>query len=130
MTAARGTPVRGRVVGDLFHGRVPTGAVYVGRAAPGLPASRYANPHRPDACRRCGAVHQDRAAAVAAYAADLAGRPDLVRAAREELAGRDLACWCPPDQPCHADVLLELANSPYPIATPPQESKEEGRTDG
>jgi hypothetical protein len=28
-----------------------------------------------------------------------------------ELAGRDLACWCPLDQPCHADVLLELANS-------------------
>lgn len=27
-----------------------------------------------------------------------------------ELAGRDLACWCPLDQPCHADVLLELAN--------------------
>jgi len=26
------------------------------------------------------------------------------------LAGRDLACWCPHDQPCHADVLLELAN--------------------
>lgn len=26
------------------------------------------------------------------------------------LAGRDLACWCPLDQPCHADVLLELAN--------------------
>jgi hypothetical protein len=27
-----------------------------------------------------------------------------------ELVGRDLACWCPLDQPCHADVLLELAN--------------------
>lgn len=27
-----------------------------------------------------------------------------------ELAGRDLACWCPLDQPCHADALLELAN--------------------
>ncbi|WP_211349924.1 DUF4326 domain-containing protein [Rarobacter faecitabidus] len=27
-----------------------------------------------------------------------------------ELAGKDLACWCPLDQPCHADVLLELAN--------------------
>lgn len=27
-----------------------------------------------------------------------------------ELAGRDLACWCPLDQPCHADVLLDLAN--------------------
>lgn len=22
-----------------------------------------------------------------------------------------LACWCPLDQPCHADVLLELANA-------------------
>ncbi len=26
------------------------------------------------------------------------------------LRGYDLACWCPLDQPCHADVLLELAN--------------------
>ena len=26
------------------------------------------------------------------------------------LRGRDLACWCPLDQPCHADLLLELAN--------------------
>lgn len=30
--------------------------------------------------------------------------------ARRELAGKNLACWCPLDQPCHADVLLELAN--------------------
>lgn len=28
------------------------------------------------------------------------------------LRGKDLACWCAPDQPCHADVLLELANAP------------------
>ena len=27
-----------------------------------------------------------------------------------DLRGKDLACWCPIDQPCHADVLLELAN--------------------
>ncbi|HEY6810949.1 MAG TPA: DUF4326 domain-containing protein [Propionibacteriaceae bacterium] len=27
-----------------------------------------------------------------------------------ELRGRGLACYCKPDQPCHADVLLELAN--------------------
>lgn len=26
------------------------------------------------------------------------------------LRGKNLACWCPPDQPCHADVLLEIAN--------------------
>lgn len=28
---------------------------------------------------------------------------------RRELAGRDLACWCEPGSPCHADVLLEVA---------------------
>lgn len=29
---------------------------------------------------------------------------------RRELAGRDLMCWCRTGQPCHADVLLEIAN--------------------
>lgn len=28
-----------------------------------------------------------------------------------ELAGRDLACYCPLDMPCHATTLLELANA-------------------
>lgn len=27
-----------------------------------------------------------------------------------DLQGKNLACFCPPDQPCHGDVLLELAN--------------------
>lgn len=26
------------------------------------------------------------------------------------LRGKNLACWCPLDAPCHADVLLEIAN--------------------
>ena len=29
---------------------------------------------------------------------------------RRELAGKDLACWCPLDEPCHGDVLLAIAN--------------------
>jgi hypothetical protein len=29
---------------------------------------------------------------------------------RNELRGKNLACWCPLDHPCHADVLLEIAN--------------------
>lgn len=33
---------------------------------------------------------------------------------RAELAGKNLACWCPLDQPCHADVLLKLANETEP----------------
>jgi hypothetical protein len=31
---------------------------------------------------------------------------------RAELAGRDVACWCRLDRPCHANVLLEIANGP------------------
>ena len=27
-----------------------------------------------------------------------------------ELRGKNLACWCPLDKPCHADILLKLAN--------------------
>lgn len=36
---------------------------------------------------------------------------------REDLAGKDLACWCRPESPCHADVLLALANSAIPSST-------------
>ena len=38
-------------------------------------------------------------------------RPDPIDIMKG-LRGRDLACWCPLDQPCHADVLLALANAP------------------
>ena len=31
--------------------------------------------------------------------------------ARVLLAGKDLACWCPPGTPCHGDILLEIANA-------------------
>jgi len=34
----------------------------------------------------------------------------LMYEAEVDLAGKDLACWCPLDQPCHADVLLQIAN--------------------
>jgi hypothetical protein len=32
------------------------------------------------------------------------------RTSLEALRGKNLACWCALDRPCHADVLLELAN--------------------
>lgn len=31
-------------------------------------------------------------------------------AAQRELAGKNLACWCKLDEPCHADTILEVAN--------------------
>ena len=50
----------------------------------------------------------------------LGGQPDIILFSEkrrwildhlEELRGKNLACWCKPGEPCHADVLLELANS-------------------
>lgn len=34
--------------------------------------------------------------------------------AAKTLRGKNLACWCLLSSPCHADVLLELANAPLP----------------
>ena len=36
--------------------------------------------------------------------------PFTVSDARAELRGKNLACWCPRGA-CHADVLLQIANS-------------------
>lgn len=46
-----------------------------------------------------------------AYCAAAEQRP-FREAVRTQLQGRNLACWCPLDQPCHADVLLEIAERP------------------
>jgi Domain of unknown function (DUF4326) len=34
----------------------------------------------------------------------------IIADAPKSLRGKNLACWCAPDHPCHADVLLEIAN--------------------
>jgi hypothetical protein len=36
-------------------------------------------------------------------------QPHLVEAAKRELRGFDLVCWCAPNA-CHGDVLLRIAN--------------------
>lgn len=36
---------------------------------------------------------------------------ELLDLVKKELRGKNLACWCRLDQPCHGDVLLEIANS-------------------
>lgn len=35
----------------------------------------------------------------------------MVERARRDLRGKHLVCWCELDLPCHADVLLAIANS-------------------
>lgn len=37
--------------------------------------------------------------------------PPSAAALRQALGGRHLACWCPLDGPCHADLLLAIANA-------------------
>jgi hypothetical protein len=38
--------------------------------------------------------------------------PEMIARCRKELGGHDLLCWCKPTAPCHADILLEIANAP------------------
>jgi hypothetical protein len=57
---------------------------------------------------------RDRAHAVELFRAHVAyededWNPEQIR---RDLGGRDLACFCPLGEPCHAAVLLEIANDP------------------
>jgi hypothetical protein len=51
---------------------------------------------------------------VAQFAAYLITRPNLIEDARRELAGHDLACWCPAELACHAErsQLIAIATGP------------------
>jgi hypothetical protein len=100
---ANNSPRRVKVEGDYFHGRVPDGAIYVGRGAPGLPGSKWRNRYPVEQYGLDESLRR--------YEADLAGRAAEVRA---DLGGKDLACWCPLDQPCHADILLAVAAGEVP----------------
>ena len=39
------------------------------------------------------------------------GKPPSRAEIKADLGGHNLACWCRPGTPCHADVLIELTNS-------------------
>jgi len=75
--------------------RMPADAVYVGRP------TKWGNRWKVgDDMPLTQSLHN--------YTAWLLNDPDAPDVA--ELKGKDLACWCSLDQPCHADVLLALAN--------------------
>lgn len=62
----------------------------------------------------CGIMVRDRAHAIELFRAWVHGRSDVARRWRESvhtLRGKNLACWCPLNGPCHAEVLLELAEA-------------------
>ena len=83
--------------------RMPANTVKVARP------TMYGNPHRIGYCPMCGVTHT-REECVAEFRA-LCNSDEARERIRERLAGKNLACWCKPGEPCHADVLLELANA-------------------
>ena len=91
--------------------RMPEGAVYVGRG------SKWGNPYPIGSMYKTGGdtwIILNAELSVTLYKEHLIARPwgrqPLSASVAAELAGKDLACWCAPDRPCHGDVLLELAN--------------------
>jgi hypothetical protein len=82
--------------------RLPEGARSVARPGPfgnPFPVARMGDP-----AAHSEAVETFRAWLMAPEQAGLRDR------ARRELRGRDLACWCAPSLPCHADVWLRVVN--------------------
>lgn len=75
---------------------IPTGAILVDRT------TKWGNPY----VMRGNMTRQE---VITRYRNYLAASPYLQAAARVELRGRDLVCHCAP-KPCHADILLEIAN--------------------
>lgn len=59
--------------------------------------------------------HHGQAGAVRRFEAEL--RSGILRFSvedvRRELRGKNLACWCKLGEPCHADVLLQVANEAH-----------------
>lgn len=88
--------------------RMPPNTVSVAR--PG----RWGNPHVIGACPWCDGEKHTPEEAVAEFRKDITADPVLIAMARDELRGKNLACWCPLDRPCHANVLLEIANGETP----------------
>jgi hypothetical protein len=88
---------------------MPEGAVYVGRP------SQWGNPYLIGAPHPVHEWPISREEAVDLYRKmwEDDGTPAAEGArdhVRSELRGKDLVCWCPVGLPCHADVLLEIAN--------------------
>jgi hypothetical protein len=82
--------------------------------------TRWGNPFRPEACGSAANAVACHRAWILGNAARLSAlgcqpprgvKPPPVEEIRRELRGRNLACWCRPGTPCHADFLVELANS-------------------
>lgn len=83
--------------------RMPPNTMSVARPHP------MGNPHHVGFCPTCGVTHT-REEAIAEFEAMFTNDPFLVAMTEMAIKGKNLACWCKLDEPCHADFLLRLAN--------------------
>lgn len=90
---------RGTSWGNPFNATQSMIAMLHGTAGPGVPLVAL---HEPPSLGRC----------LDLYTAWLRGQLDRDHQFLAPLHGKNLACWCKPDELCHADVLLRLANHP------------------
>ena len=73
--------------------------------------TRWGNPFTPQECGSIEAAVARHAVWMRGEAAAPDGRtPPGEAEIRAALRGRNLACWCALDRPCHADLLLTIAN--------------------
>ena len=81
-------------------------------AVPVTRPGRWGNPFRMGQDKAPDGKIYTPATSVAAFRKALTGGklPYMIDDVRRELRGKNLACWCAADAPCHADVLLEFAN--------------------
>ena len=85
---------------------MPEGAKYVGRG------SKWGNPYSTLNGKLTTKQVVDGYVSSSLHGYDYVPPPEVIVA---ELAGRDLACWCPVDEPnCHGDYLLHVANGGDP----------------
>lgn len=90
--------------------RMPPNTVYVGRP------TQFGNPYRVgDNDPMLVGAKLTPESAVRMFRWYLQSRPELKAKVVAQLRGKNLACWCKPGAPCHADVLLEIANTRLPI---------------
>lgn len=85
--------------------KLPAGAVSVARP------HRYGNPFIVGTPSNGGNITREQAVDQFRQALDDGRLQFTVAEVKRELRGTTLGCWCALDQPCHADVLLEVANS-------------------
>jgi GH15 family glucan-1,4-alpha-glucosidase len=81
---------------NKYKDSIGPGDVYIGRG------SKWGNPY---------VIGEDgnRAQVIEKYSRYLDQHPELIQAAKTELKGKNLVCFCKP-QACHGDILMEIVN--------------------